>query len=72
MFLTSLFYLLSYSGRDYLPVKWVVDMLPLSSTDPVTSHPPFKANEEDEGDKGYATTFSLAIRYVSVKLVSTV
>ncbi len=63
MFLTSLFYLLSYSGHDYLPVKWVMDLLPHSPVDPVVSPNPTPDKNDKEGnEKKYEKTFSLAIR----------
>ena len=50
VFITALFYLLCYSEEDYLPVKWVTDLLPNITV----------GSTED-----YGKAFSRAIRYQS-------
>lgn len=50
VFITALFYLLCYSEEDYLPVKWVTDLLPNITA----------GTTED-----YGKAFSRAIRYQS-------
>ena len=66
MFLTALFYLLSYSEQNYLPVKWVMDFLPHLTPSP----------QSDAGDRGgaggsetsedYGKVFSRAIRCAQI------
>ena len=53
VFITALFYLLCYSEEDYLPVKWVTDLLPNITA----------GTTED-----YGKAFSRAIRYQSCDL----
>ena len=50
VFITALFYLLCYSEEDYLPVKWVTDLLP---------------NITAGSTEDYGKAFSRAIRYQS-------
>ena len=78
MFLTALFYLLSYSEEDYLPVKWIMDFLPHLNS-------PTSGNEgeiaggnggnggvsketgpQGGGGKDYGKVFSRAIRLLHV------
>ncbi len=55
VFVTTLFYLLCYSERNYRPVKWVMDALPQLA--------------QGEGKGEFAEAFSRAIR--SVKMSTT-
>ena len=50
VFMTVLFYLLCYSEKDYLPVRWAMDALP------------HLAQGEGGGGEEYVKAFSRAIR----------
>ncbi len=63
VFLTALFYLLSYSEQDYLPVKWVMDLFPhlaLSPNDPTNGAPIEVGVDGDK--KKHSKSFSRAVR----------
>ena len=70
MFLTALFYLLSYSEQNYLPVKWVMDFLP-HLTPSTTQSDAGRAGDRGGGGgsdalEDYGKVFSRAIRCVLI------
>lgn len=59
MFVSTLFYLLSWSDEQYLPVMWIMDLLPHLTA-------PSSAGGEDQITKEQGEAFQRAIRCVLV------